>query len=123
LALLDEPSMTRRVSLSEPDQAALAEASVDTPVDDADANVVPIAPGRPIFSSSLKEELAVPPPPAPPSPEEIRQFGESLDSPAAPQEAAPPPPPPPPPSAINSDGSAAADDEASLLMKYLQSEN
>ncbi len=122
LALLDEPSSTRRVSLN--DQPDLAEASVDTPpsVEDSDTNVVPITSGSTIFSSGPSEAstAAVPPPPAPPSPDEIRQFGEAVDDTSSLSEVPPPPPPPPP---INSDGSAAADDEASLLMKYLQSEN
>ncbi len=122
LAVLDEPSLPRRVALSDPEQSALAEASVDTPpsLEDHDTNTVPI-----IFastgSSSEPSAAVPPPPPAPPSPDEIRQFGETGNDPSTLSEVPPPPPPPPP--GINPDGSAAADDEASLLMKYLQSEN
>ncbi len=149
LVTIEEPTL-RLGEQSEHDEMALAEASVDAPAArpsitedsltagfltesapdeypmELPSNVVAL----PQFESEIRHEIPaalVPPtpPPAPPSPEEIRQFGESVDDASllsGLSASAPPPPPPPPVTGVNADGSAAADDEASLLMKYLQSE-
>ena len=138
LVTIDEPSARRSAADSESPEA-LAEAAVDSHpiVDEAGGSteVAPVVPlpvtdrtPTPEVETPKSPELANPivaaipstHPPAPPSPEEIRQFSESVDDVSALGEE--PPPPPPPPETANPDGSAAADDEASLLMKYLQSE-
>lgn len=125
-----EPPTTRRSSGDLDSPAALNEAVVDS----APSNVLslPVAPAEAEVEAEI-EEIAAPivaavpptPPPAPPSPDEIRQFSESVDDVSALGDTPPPPPPPPEKSGlgVNADGSAAADDEASLLMKYLQSES